>query len=606
MVVSVSHRTSSTRQQHSDSAPSHGLARRGRLLVLIIYLAFFVVISRLFYWQVVAGNSLRAVALEQYQHSTQLKGERGSIFTAEGNLLVGNEDVFRLFVQPPQLNQPADAVVNTLLPILSSELVPEEIASDSAASTAFLEQLKAQWLTKLQQPNAKWVALVPRLTKERKAQLESLQIKGMGFEPYQVRFYPEASLAAHVTGFVGKDNEGESVGYFGVEGALDKELQGVQTVTQVFKNALGWQLAGNHQSLSAQTHAGRDITLTIRRDLQAMVERSLQKGMERYGAKAGEVIVMEPSTGRILALASFPQYDQATFSEYPPETYKNQSVAAMYEPGSTFKLLTVAAGIDSGVITPDTRCTSCASARRIASYTIKTWNDQYHPDITMTDALAKSDNTAMMFITDLLGKDTFVEYLKKFGIGERLYLDVQEDTTTPFPSKWGPVELATASFGQGIGATSLQMVRAVSTIANAGVMMRPQIVQAVSDPTTGEKIEMQPVVERQVVKPETAEQLSQMMVIAASTGEAKWIASKTHTVAGKTGTSQIPINGAYDPDKTIASFIGFAPADAPRFVMLVKLVEPTSSIWAAETAAPLWYQIASQLYLMLEIPPNTM
>jgi cell division protein FtsI/penicillin-binding protein 2 len=256
------------------------------------------------------------------------------------------------------------------------------------------------------------------------------------------------------------------------------------------------------------------------------------------------------------------------------------------------------------MVGPNTTCTSCAGPRVIGGYTIKTWNNEYHPNITMTEALEKSDNVAMMFVSDLLGKDRQIDYLKRFAIGEPLHLDLQEDTKTPFPSHFGPVELATSSFGQGISTTSLQLMRAVGAIANHGQMMRPQIVEKVIDHQRGQELPIEPVVERQVISPQSAETMSTMMVNSALHGEAQWAVLKRYTIAGKTGTSQIPIPGGYAADKTVATFIGFAPPENPKMIMLVKLTEPTSSIWAAETAAPLWFHLAEKVFLLLGVPAD--
>lgn len=328
------------------------------------------------------------------------------------------------------------------------------------------------------------------------------------------------------------------------------------------------------------------------------------KGITKYGAKAGEVIIMEPTTGKILASASEPKYDQEKFTDYEATLYKNPAVADVFEPGSILKTLTVAIGIDTGAIEPDTTCPVCDGPRHIDKYTIRTWNDVYNPNINMADALAKSDNTAMIFVAEQVGVDKFREYLEKFGLGEELDVELHEDYLTPFPEKWGPVELATRSFGQGIAVSDLQIVRAVAAIANQGILMRPTVVEKVILPT-GEELPVEPQEVRRVVSAETAEKVTGMMVHAAQSGEAQWVYSDTHTVAAKTGTSQIPAeNGGYKEDATIASFIGFAPPDNPQFVMLVKLVEPQSSPWAAETAAPLWYDIAEKLFLSLNIPPD--
>ena len=211
----------------------------------------------------------------------------------------------------------------------------------------------------------------------------------------------------------------------------------------------------------------------------------------------------------------------------------------------------------------------------------------------------------MIFIADLLGKDLFVDYLKKFKIGEEISIDLQDDSYTPFPQKLGPVEIATMSFGQGISTNSLQLIRAVNTIANGGVILEPQIVEKVYDHQTKQEILSEIEKGEQVISPETAQTVTEMMIESAAHVEAQWIASEKYNVAAKTGTSQIPDpNGGYKEDETLASFIGFAPATDPQFTMLVKLENPQSSPWAAETAAPLWYRVADKLMILLNITPD--
>ncbi|HYD35506.1 MAG TPA: penicillin-binding protein 2 [Vitreimonas sp.] len=568
-----------------------------------IYILLFLIVTRLFYWQIIQGSALKAEAQDQYQRTQLITGLRGNIKTADGYLLVSNQPVYRVFVEPHLLEVPGETLAKQLTPLLLPELEQYRAASEAAARQEITTALEQDLTTKLSNSSAKWVGLMPKISEETRHQLEGLNVKGLGFEKYQVRSYPEASLAAHVAGFVGKNEAGEEVGYFGVEGALNQELRARTERKTLLKDALGLQLFES-QARGAMSPSGREVVLTIRRDIQALAERYLEEGVNKYGAKSGEVIIMEPNTGKILAMAASPKYDPAAFYKYPQELYKNPSFTHVYEPGSTFKTLTVAAGIDTGAIKPDTQCPVCEGPRQIGKYTIKTWNNEYHPQITMTEALAKSDNTAMMYIADEVGAETLSEYFKRFGIGDKTYTEIQEDTVTPFPTKWGPVELATASFGQGISTTSIQLVRAVAAIANRGNLMKPLVVEKVVDPITQEVVVSQPKIERQVISSETADQVTKMMIEAAAHGEAQWIASKTHQVAGKTGTSQVAVNGQYDPEKTIATFIGFTPPENPRFIMLVKLVEPQSSPWAAETAAPLWYKIAERLYLLLNIPAD--
>lgn len=571
------------------------ILKRERFVVISIVFVLLTIVVRLYYWQIIQAETLQEVADNQYQRTVTTSGSRGEIFTADDYPLVTNEPIYRLFAQPHLINEPPSEIAQTISEIITSE----QNASESAK-----QNLKDDIVSKLSKPNTKWISLYPAVNSENKEKIDALKIHGLGFDLYERRAYPEASMAAHITGFVGKDDEGNEIGYFGIEGALEKELQARSSTTSVLTDALGLRLLGSGGD-KGRPLDGRTIVTTISRDVQYIIESNLQQAIKQYGAKSGEIIVMEPETGKILGLASYPNYDQSNFYEYPPENYKNPSIANLYEPGSTFKVLTVASGIDSGVITPDTSCTRCSGPRIYGKYEISTWNDVYNPGISIEQGLAKSDNTAMIFVADLLGKDRFVEYLKKFLIGQPLNIDLQEDVSTPFSENLGQVELATTSFGQGIVVNSMQLMRAVGAIANDGKIMRPIIVESVYDPATGETVETPIVTEGQVVSQKTAHTVANMMVTAAEAGEAQWIASKTHKVAGKTGTSQVAQAGGYDKSKTIASFIGFSPPINPKFIMLVKLVEPTSSPWAAETATPLWYKVADKLFLLFNIPPDS-
>jgi cell division protein FtsI/penicillin-binding protein 2 len=576
---------------------------RPKLLLIFFLLAFTGVGLRLFYWQIVQGYSLKKIAENQaIQQQTQL-GKRGQIFTSDQHLLVGNQEMYYLMIDKSLINTSTEKISQELSPFLAEKDLNEATESGELDFNQ-LKKANQAYLEDRLQMESTWIRLSSKINRELKNKIEAINNPALYFEEYDLRYYPEASMAAHLTGFVGKDNQGQDLGYFGLEGALNKELEGKFQKKHFLTDALG-NLLGGENKLENQNLDGRDIILTIQRDIQFLLENELEKNIERYGAISGEIIVMDPKTGDILGLAAWPKYDQKKYYTFEPELYKNPSLANLYEPGSTFKTLTVAAGIDAGVIEPDTQCPNCDGPRKIDKYTIKTWNDEYHPNITIEEALAKSDNTAMIFIAESLGKDKFVEYLKKFGIGEKINLDLQDDIKTPFPEKWGPVELATSSFGQGISTNSMQMVRAVGTIANQGIMMRPKIIKTVIDHQANKEIPVEPTEERRVITPETAQKVTAMMINSAKHGEAQWIFKDTHTVAGKTGTSQIPIKGGYKEDATIASFIGFAPAENPRFVMLVKLNEPQTSPWAAETAAPLWYRVASKLFLLLNIPPDT-
>lgn len=571
--------------------PKHEPSPITRLLV-IRYTSIFLfigIIFRLFYWQIIRGTELRAAAENQYTSFSSIHGSRGKIYTSDHYLLVGNKPVFTLFAQPQVIKKDPSEVAKALTQVIDPN------------QSELHDQIYADILKKISDPDKKWVALQTKLTEEQKQAIQQYKFKGIGFDESEARYYPEASLAANITGFVGKDDTGKETGYFGIEGKFNLELSSKQTVIKTEKDARGIPLLHElNEQITEQD--GRDITLTIRRDMQYMLEQKLAEGVHKYGAKSGEVVVMNPKTGAILGMATYPSYSQDSFSQYSTETYKNPLAADAYEPGSTFKVLTVASGIDTGVITPETECTSCGAARVISGFTIKTWNDTYTPNIKVKDGLAKSDNTAMIFIAEKVGADKFKEYLKNFKIGEASGTELQEDASTQIKKDWRQIDIATSAFGQGIATTGLQMVRAVGAIANDGKMVKPKIVESVKVDNKDVPVETEVV--GQPISAQTAKTVTDMMVYAAQTGESKWTTSKRYSVAGKTGTAQIPIAGHYDKEKTIASYIGFAPAYNPEFVMLVKLKEPTTSIWGSETAAPLWYNISNELLARLNIPPD--
>ncbi len=570
------------------------VARRAKYLTVILGLALFCILIRLFYWQIWLGGELRQQAMSQYAKKIVKSGLRGPIYSHDNYPLAFSLPAYDLVANPSQV-QDSSHLANDLTEFITRQ------ASDSSDLASSPADLNA-WLNQKLKLPSKRVLLAQKLTQNAKDLLLQKRWTGLSFEETQNRIYPESSMSAHILGFVGQDASGQPIGYFGIEGGLDRELKGRIIKKSILADALGLEIKTKPEPQPELD--GRLIKLTVRRDVQFTIDTMLKEAIKKYQAKSGEVIVMEPQTGNILGLANWPSFDPNHYQAYDPSLYKNQSVSAGYEPGSTFKILTLASGIEAGVVTPDTKCPVCSGPRVIDKYTIRTWNDVYNPDISMTEALAKSDNTAMIFAAQKMGESTFRSYLNKFMIGQATGLELQEDSATPFPKSFGPVELATASFGQGISTTSLQLIRAVAAIANQGLMMQPRLVEGYADNNTSPLQTLPPKPLNQVVSETTAQLMTKMMMESALHGEAQWTVSRTHQVAGKTGTSQIATLGGYDEDKTIASFIGFAPPDNPRFIMLVKLVEPQSSPWAAETAAPLWYKIADRLYLLLEMPPD--
>lgn len=575
---------------------------RKRFFLAFLVILIFILIAGLFYWQVLRGQELKILSEEQAIRNQKQEGLRGQIYTSDGYLLVGNQEVYDLKLDRKNFTGDVDKLSQELAAIIARENWQFQDATDSASRIAVQQQIESNLINKFNS-QANWPQLASQLSNQAKEEILALNNPYLAFDSHFARFYPEASMAAHLTGFVGRDDDGQEIGRYGIEGALEDELKPRKESGWFRTDALGALLAGSNYQLKNLN--GRDVTLSIRRDVQHIAESNLAWGIEHYGADRGEIIILDSRSGKILALATWPNYQQWQYFKYPGEILKNPSLTRLYEPGSTFKVLTVASAIDAGVINPTSVCTKCAGPRQFGTYTIRTWNDEYHPNINITEALEKSDNVAMIFVAELLGQEKFIDYLKKFGIGQSLNIDLQDDSSTYFPQKIGPVELATISFGQGISTNSLQLLKAVNVIANKGILLEPSILEKVYDHQLQEEIMINQESDRRVISPETAALVSQMMVSSAAHGEAQWIASKRYTVAAKTGTSQVADpEGGYKSDETIASFIGFAPANDPQFTMLVKLENPQSSPWAAETAAPLWYKTADKLMLLFNIAPD--
>lgn len=575
---------------------------RKRFFLAFLVILIFILIAGLFYWQVLRGQELKILSEEQAIRNQKQEGLRGQIYTSDGYLLVGNQEVYDLKLDRKNFTGDVDKLSQELAAIIARENWQFQDATDSASRIAVQQQIESNLINKFNS-QANWPQLASQLSNQAKEEILALNNPYLAFDSHFARFYPEASMAAHLTGFVGRDDDGQEIGRYGIEGALEDELKPRKESGWFRTDALGALLAGSNYQLKNLN--GRDVTLSIRRDVQHIAESNLAWGIEHYGADRGEIIILDSRSGKILALATWPNYQQWQYFKYPGEILKNPSLTRLYEPGSTFKVLTVASAIDAGVINPTSVCTKCAGPRQFGTYTIRTWNDEYHPNINITEALEKSDNVAMIFVAELLGQEKFIDYLKKFGIGQSLNIDLQDDGSTYFPQKIGPVELATISFGQGISTNSLQLLKAVNVIANKGILLEPSILEKVYDHQLQEEIMINQESDRRVISPETAALVSQMMVSSAAHGEAQWIASKRYTVAAKTGTSQVADpEGGYKSDETIASFIGFAPANDPQFTMLVKLENPQSSPWAAETAAPLWYKTADKLMLLFNIAPD--
>ncbi len=415
------------------------------------------------------------------------------------------------------------------------------------------------------------------------------------------RFYPQGTLASQVLGFL----NAERVPVLGLEryyrNFLSSDGVGLPPGRQIPRseldeNVLRFLPSGN----------GKGLVLTIDRTIQHIIEEELRLGVGLYRAEAGTVIVMDPKTGAILGMANWPAFDGNSFEDGDPDTFTNFAISAQFEPGSVFKLITVAAALDIDAVEPSTVFVD-TGAIAVEGHIVQNSDRKAVGELNVADAMAHSNNVITVQIAQQVGAETFYDYVTRFGFGADTNIDLSGEVAgqvrnTDAPN-WGVSDLATNSFGQGIAVTPIQMICAVAAIANGGKLMRPYIVQS---RVVGEyAMVTQPTMVYQVIQPETALRLNDMMVHVVNTGN-QMAQVSGYSVAGKSGTAEIATEEGYTQDETIASFIGYAPADDPQFVMMVKLDRPDPGIsrWAAYTATPIFSRIAHRLFEHMNIPPD--
>ncbi len=585
----------------------------------IIFLSFLTIISgRLFQLQILKHNELTALAKGQHWGAAEIPAARGRIFSADGFPLVENQMAYLVYAEPPQVVD-VGATSKRLAEILMEESSksqapnPKQIPSTKPQTTT--EEEEAERIKQSLNQDLQWVPLAHKVSPETKEKIEALGIEGIGFEEEPKRLYPEETLAAHLLGFVGSDEQGQDRGYYGLEGFYNGDLKGRPGKIVEEKDASGQPIpVGGYQKIPAEN--GRDLILTLDRTVQFLVEQKLAAAVEKYGAKSGSVVVMEPQTGAVLAMANFPTYDPAdpgtqitqiesakSIEESAQSAdWTNPAISETYEPGSVLKALTMSAGIDTKTVKPQTTMQDNGPIT-VSGYTVDNWDGKHHGEETMIEILQHSNNCGAAWVAQQLGSETLRNYFLKFGLGRPLGVDLEDEDTGIVKelSEWRPIDLANAAFGQGVSVTPLQLTTIFSTIVNKGVMMKPYLVDEIRE--NDKVIKIKPKEAARVLSVQSADIMKEMLTAAVEGGESKFYNLKTHRVAGKPGTAQIPVGGRYDPTKTNATFVGFLPSH-PNFVMLVLLRQPSASIYAAETAVPTWMEIAKELTVYYGIEPD--
>lgn len=582
--------------------------KRLYLVAYVFSAVFLLFVFRLISIQIFKHKEYKALALDQHWSLQDLPAKRGDIITSDGYVIAGTQNHYLLYAQPKLVEDP-DFV---------SEKLAELVAGfrfDPDAEGQLEEDLFNYYHSKFNQSitsDLLWVALEHNISPYEKEVIEQMSIDGVGFEEEPVRYYSEDRLASHVLGFVASNEYGEKQGYFGVEGMFNEELKGKPGRVLQEQDATGTPiLLGEYKK--SDSVSGRDVILSINRSLQYLVEKALKEGVDKYDAVSGSVILMDPRTGDVLALANYPNYLPSDFLsiEEPLEESPhrmniqrtNLAISQTYEPGSVIKGLTVATAIDLGEVTPGTTFDD-SGPKNYSDYTIDNWDGKHYGIQTVVELLQKSNNIGAAWVGHQVGVSKIYEYFTSFGMGTLTGIELEGEDTGYMrdPDIWTDIDLATISFGQGVSATPLQVLNAFNALANGGSLMRPRIVQQIIDDQKEIAIPVKKV--RNVISQETSDTMTEMLTEAVSGGEAKYFVLKNYQIAGKTGTAQIPVDGTYHPDKTNATFVGYM-TNSRKFSMIVKLEEPKASIYAAETAVPLWMDIAEDLIKYFGIPPDS-
>ncbi|MBD3328914.1 hypothetical protein GF357_00255 [Candidatus Dojkabacteria bacterium] len=574
---------------------------------IVLYLfggIFTAILVLMFRWQVLEHEKWTTRAQEQYVSDQRPTGSRGVVYASDNSVLA--------------IDEPAWGIYASLSSDENERKVFFNGKSKFVDTVSEILEINPGKLDAKLTPDFRYVNIAHGIDTEKKKLLEETEIftaqdlqeygispvfaKGYGlyFEKEEKRIYPDGRLGSHILGFVGKNEDGEDIGQYGVEGYYFGDMAGQQGYTYEEKDSHGNViLTVEYEPILPRT--GKNIYLTIEPGIQSKVERVLKENVNKHKAKSGTAVVMDVKTGKILAMANYPDFDPNQYwLVSDPWIYKNRAVSDVYEPGSVQKPVTLAIALETESIDEDYFCVDDDGYIEVLDKKLYTWDLKADGRMDLAGILANSNNPCIAEIGLKTGLETFYPKLLEFGYGSFVGLGLQDETTSyilPY-DYWTKVDLAAIAFGQGISATPIQIIGALNTIANDGKRMKPYIVSKIED--ENETIEFGPTVLSEPISKDTADKVTTMMESVVREGETKNWFNKylpEYDIAGKTGTAQIAKlhEAGYYEDRMNTTFIGFAPADDPKAIILVKMEEPQSSTYAVLTAAPTWVEIFQEI-----------
>lgn len=541
----------------------------------IFLIAFVALISRAFQLQILSGEVLKEIASRQHLKTLTTHPERGVIYDRNGEKLA--------------ISLLADSVCADPTKIADSTQAAQAIASVLQMNPGILKQKLST------NKNFCWIAR--RISPDQATRIEALNLEGVFLVKEPKRFYPNGEMASHILGVVGVDANGLE----GLERQYDKYLRGQPEKLVWARDAKGKRLYPRKEEGSERETKGYNVVTTIDSKIQFLAENRLKEVVRDKGAKGGYIIVMDPKTGEILAMANEPSFDPNNISKTDLPLIKNRAISDCYDPGSTFKPFLVSAAIEEKVVSENDRVFCEYGNYTVADRIIREAQRKRYGYLTVRDVLKYSSNIGSAKIAERLGKDKFYSYIKKFGFGVKTGIDLPGEASGLLrPARqWSKVDLATIAFGQGISVTGIQLITALSSIANGGLLMRPFITKEITDRNGQVIMENKPEVVRKTISPQTAKRVSHILteVVSSEDGTGKKARIEKVEVAGKTGTAQKFdfSRHVYSSERVRTSFMGFFPADNPRVAMLVVLDEPKRDKWGGVASAPVFKAIGEQI-----------
>ncbi|OGX09053.1 MAG: hypothetical protein A2Z88_08015 [Omnitrophica WOR_2 bacterium GWA2_47_8] len=557
-------------------ARQHTLRFCGVLSFFILSLIVF--IFKLTYIQIFRSEHLSKLASRQHNYMIDLEPIRGTIYDRQLRPLAFNVTAASLYANPRIMGQ-AD-----------KDKAVAELPALLGVSADFIQSKLSK--------NKYFVWVERKLPQEKIKRIKALKIKGIGFRKESKRFYPNQSLAAHVVGFAGIDNQGLE----GIELQYDHFLKGKEGWAQILRDARQRELLIEKSYLPPED--GFNIVLTIDETIQFLAERALDKAFQKHNAKWATIIVMDPKTGEILALANRPTYDVSQVEIASIESRTNRALSYTYEPGSVFKIVTAAAALQEGTFKEVDKIDCENGSYRVGSHILH----DAHPKgiLTFQQVIEESSNIGTTKIAQKLGPTTFFKYADKFRFGHLTGIDLkgEVDGVLKNPSVWSKTSIAAVPIGQEVTVTPLQLVAAIAAIANDGVYMKPFVVKYLKDNNNQIIRSFEPQIIDQVITVETSKRLKDILIGVVQDGTGKKAQIKGVSVAGKTGTSQKVVDGLYSHSKFFASFIGFAPAEDPQIAIVVVVDEPHPSYYGGTVAAPVFQEVAEDTLKYLQTVAN--